>query len=92
MCYDALATREAGAVHIARVVRKYQTKDGESRESVSHLLRRSYRQDGKIRHETLGNVSALPESALEALRASLAGKTLVVAGEGMQILRIHGQR
>ena len=87
MCYDALATREAGAVHIARVVRKYQTKDGESRESVSHLLRRSYRQDGKIRHETLGNVSALPESALEALRASLAGKTLVVAGEGMQILR-----
>ena len=35
---------------------------------------------GKIRHETLGNVSALPAAALEALRASLAGETLVVAG------------
>lgn len=47
------------------MVRKYHTKDGESRESVSHLLRRSYRQEGKIRHETLGNVSALPLPALE---------------------------
>ena len=80
-------TRQAGAVHIARVVRKYQTKDGESRESVSHLLRRSYREGKRIRHETLGNVSALPAPALEALRASLAGKTLVVAGEGLAISR-----
>ena len=74
-------------MHIARVVRKYQTKDGESRESVSHLLRRSYREGKRIRHETLGNVSALPAPALEALRASLSGKTLVVAGEGLTIPR-----
>jgi hypothetical protein len=66
-------TRQDSAVHVARVVRKYQTKDGEQRESVSHLLRRSFRDEGKIRHETLGNVSALPAAALEALRASLAG-------------------
>ena len=75
-------TRQEGAVHVARVVRKYQTKDGEDRQSVSHLLRRSVRSGGKIRHETLGNVSALPAAALEALRASLAGETLVVAGSG----------
>ena len=74
-------------MHIARIVRKYQTKDGKSRESVSHLLRRSYREGGKIRHETLGNVSALPAPALEALRASLSGKTLVVVGEGLAISR-----
>jgi hypothetical protein len=67
-------------------VRKYQTKDG-PRESVSHLLRRSFRVDGKIKHETLSNVSALPEAALEALRASLAGKTLVVAGDGLRTVR-----
>jgi len=85
-------TRQGGAVHVARVVRKYHTKDGESRESVSHLLRRSYRQEGKIRHETLGNVSALPVPALDALRASLSGKTLVVAGEGFELIRAlpHG--
>jgi hypothetical protein len=67
-------------------VRKYQTKDG-PRESVSHLLRRSFREDGKIKHETLSNVSALPEAALEALRASLAGKTLVAVGDGMRVVR-----
>jgi len=74
------------------VVRKYQTKDGEDRQSVSHLLRRSFRQEGKIRHETLGNVSALPAAALDALRASLAGETLVVAGSGFELTRAlpHG--
>ena len=85
-------TRQEGAVHVARVVRKYQTKSGEDRESVSHLLRRSFRAEGKIRHETLGNVSALPAAALEALRASLAGQTLVVAGSGFDLTRAlpHG--
>jgi hypothetical protein len=79
-------TRRSSALHVARVVRKYQTKDG-PRESVSHLLRRSFREDGKIKHETLSNVSALPEAALEALRASLAGKTLVTVGDGMRVVR-----
>ena len=72
---------------MAKVVRKYQTKEGEQRQSVSHLLRRSFRQGGKIRHETLGNVSALPAGALEALRAGLAGETLVVPGSGLELTR-----
>lgn len=79
-------TRHAGAVHVARVVRKYETREG-PRESVSHLLRRSYRDGGRIRHETLGNVSALPEPALAALRASLAGKTVLVADEAVEVIR-----
>ena len=85
-------TRQEGAVHVARVVRKYQTKDGQDRQSVSHLLRRSFRSEGKIRHETLSNVSALSAAALEALRASLAGETLVVAGSGLELTRAlpHG--
>jgi hypothetical protein len=74
------------------VVRKYRTKDGQERQSVSHLLRRSFRQEGKICHETLGNVSALPEVALDALRASLAGETLVAAGSSFELTRAlpHG--
>jgi Transposase DDE domain len=85
-------TRQSGAVHVARVVRKYETREG-PRESVSHLLRRSYRDGGRIRHETLGNVSALPEPALAALRASLAGKTVLVADEAVEVIRSlpHGQ-
>ncbi|HQU00622.1 MAG TPA: transposase [Acidimicrobiales bacterium] len=80
-------TRRDSAIHVARVVRKYKTKDGVSRESVSHLLRRSYREAGKIHHETLGNVSALPEEALSVLRATLAGDTLVAVGKGLELTR-----
>jgi hypothetical protein len=72
----------SGAVHVAKVVRKYK-----DREYVSWLLRRTYRRDGKVCHETLGNISSLPDDAIEVLRASLAGKTLVAAGEGFEIVR-----
>lgn len=75
-------TKRTGAVHVARIVRKYK-----DREYVSHLLRRTYREGGKIRHETLGNISALPAETIEVIRASLAGKSLVVAGEGATIER-----
>jgi len=78
---DAVAKR-SGAVHVARIVRRYK-----DREYVSHLLRRTYREDGKVRHETLGNISSLPEETIEVIKASLAGKTLVVAGEGAVIER-----
>jgi hypothetical protein len=45
------------------------------REYVSWLVRRSYRDGGKVRHETLANLSALPEAAIEAVRAGLARRT-----------------
>ncbi len=82
MAYDVLVTKGSGAVHVARIVRKYK-----DREYVSHLLRRSYREGGKIRHETLGNISALPDATIEVVKASLAGKTLVAVGEGAVIER-----
>lgn len=63
-------------------MRKYK-----DREYVSHLLRRSYREAGKVRHETLGNISALPEPTIELIRQSLAGKNHVLAGEGFEIER-----
>jgi hypothetical protein len=75
-------TKRSGAVHVARVVRKYK-----DREYVSHLLRRSYREGGRVRHETLGNISALPEATIELIRQSLVGKAHLVAGEGFEIAR-----
>src|SRR5660398_206488 len=72
-------------MHVARVVGRYTAKSGEHREYVSHLLRRTFRADGMVRHETLANLSPLPAAAIEAVRASLAGKTLVVAGEGLEV-------
>ena len=58
----------SGPVHLARVVRKYK-----DREYVSWLLRRSFREDGKVRHETVANVTALPDHAIDALRRALTG-------------------
>jgi hypothetical protein len=77
----------SGAMHVARVVGRYKTKSGEQREYVSQLLRRTFRQDGKVKHETLANLSPLPDAAIEAVRASLAGKTLLVAGQDLQVKR-----
>ena len=84
-------TRCYGAMHVAGIARKYGTKSGPS-ESRSYLLRRSYREGGKVRHETLANLSALPLPAISALRDVLSGKTLVVAGEGLELQRAlpHG--
>ena len=39
--------------------------------STCHLLRQSYREDGKPKKRTLCNLSALPERAIEALRKAL---------------------
>jgi hypothetical protein len=51
------------------------------------LLRRSYREAGKVKTETLANLSHLPPEAIAAVRASLAGETLVAAAEGFEVER-----
>jgi transposase len=50
-------------------------------------LRRSYREDGKVKHETLGNLSHLPSGALDAVRRALRGETLVSAEEHFECVR-----
>ncbi len=51
------------------------------------LLRRSYRQDGKVKKETLANLSHLPPEAIDAIRRVLAGETLVNAKDAFEIER-----
>jgi hypothetical protein len=41
---------------------------------VSHLVRETFREDGKIKHRTLSNVSKLPAAQLMVLKNSLKGK------------------
>jgi len=78
-------------MHVAKVSKKYVTRSG-PRESVSYLLRRTYRGGGKVKHETLANLSALPPATVDAVRASLAGQTLVAAGDAAHVScsRPHG--
>jgi len=74
--------RTNGAVHVATIKTRYK-----DREYTSQILRRSYREGGKVKHENLGNVSHLPAATLEVLRRSLAGETLVGATDAFEIVR-----
>jgi hypothetical protein len=56
----------------------------------SYLLRRSYREGGKVRHENLGNLSHLPIEIIEAIRKLLAGRVLVDLDEQFAIERSLG--
>jgi hypothetical protein len=57
------------------------------REYTNTLLRRSYREDGKVKKETLANLSRLPPEAIDAIRAVLRGEVLVGAEQAFEIER-----
>jgi len=79
-------------MHVSTTRRHYLAKDGVERIYETHLLRRSVRDGAKVRNETLANLSHLPPEAIEAVRASLSGETLVVAGSDLEVARsrAHG--
>jgi hypothetical protein len=72
----------SGAVHVATTQRVYKGKT-----YASHLLRRSYREGGKVLHETLGNLSHLPTETIDLVRRSLRGERFVAADERLEIVR-----
>jgi len=74
--------RRIGAVHVATTRRKYKDRVYEA-----HLLRRTYREGGKVKHQTLGNLSHLPAHAIEAVRRSLRGEHLVAVDEAFEMVR-----
>ena len=80
-------TRRSGAMHVETSRSHQILKDGTERVYQRHLLRRSYRDGGKVRKETLANLSHLPDEAIEAVRLVLAGKTVIDAGGGLEVTR-----
>ncbi|MDO9066072.1 MAG: IS1634 family transposase, partial [Chloroflexota bacterium] len=71
-----------GAVHVATIKstqkgRVYQT----------HLLRRTYRESGKVKHQTLGNISYLPPHIIELIKGALQGETYVPCSEAFEVVR-----
>jgi hypothetical protein len=73
--------KRGGSAHVAII--KTRGKGGQ--EYTSYLLRRSYREGGRVRHENLGNLSHLPLPIIEAVRAMLAGRVLVDLEEQFEI-------
>ena len=76
-----------GTAHVVTTTRKYKDQV-----YCTHLLRRSYREDGKVKNETLGNLSHLPDPVIDLIRRSLQGETFVPVGEAFEICssRAHG--
>src|SRR6202171_2680846 len=72
----------SGTAHVVTTIRKY--KDRVYR---THLLRRSYREGGTVKNETLGNLSHLPESLIEIIRRSLQGETFLPLAQAFEITR-----
>jgi hypothetical protein len=58
-------------IHVQTVTREY--KDRVYR---SHLLRRSHRADGKVKKETLANLTPLGDEIVASIRLQLAGSKL----------------
>jgi hypothetical protein len=84
--------RKNGKVHVVRVKKSHVDKQGRQRDYESVLLRRTFRQDGKVRNETVANLSMLPEVTIAAIEATLKGQTLVEAGSEFTTTRClpHG--
>jgi hypothetical protein len=77
----------SSAMHVARIPSRYVSKSGEERRYESVLLRRTFRQDGKVRHETLANLSRLPAGVIALVDAALKGAALVDAEAAFEVER-----
>jgi transposase len=79
-------SRRSGAVHVATTTRVYK-----GRVYQTHLLRRTYREGARVKHQTLGNLSHLPLDLIEIIRRRLRGESPAVSS-AWEILRTfpHG--
>ena len=84
--------KRGSAIHVSTHRRHYVGKDGVERDYETHLLRRSYREDGKVKNETVANLSHLPADLIEMIRGSLAGEAFVPAAAVATVARTrpHG--
>ncbi|MGO9031439.1 IS1634 family transposase [Mycobacterium sp.] len=80
------------SMHVARTPSTYVDKAGKVRRYESVLVRRTYRDGKKVRHETLANLSKLPTEVIATVQAALKGQALVPAASVCTITRAlpHG--
>src|SRR5687768_18538934 len=74
--------RPSGAMHVVT-----NTVQRGEREYRSVLLRRSYREGGRVKKETLANLSHLPDELVELIRGWLRGERYLTADEALTIER-----
>jgi transposase len=74
--------KRTGTAHVVTTTRQYK-----GRVYRTHLLRRSYREGGTVKNETLGNLSHLPDDLVEIIRAALQGTTFVPINQAFEVTR-----
>jgi hypothetical protein len=62
-------------------------KQGHRKDYSSAYLRRTYRDGGKVKNETVANLSALPDHVIDLIDAGLKGQQLVPAAGAVTITR-----
>ena len=73
-------------VHVVRVTKTgYVDKQGRRKDYSSAYLRRTYRDGGKVKNETVANLSALPGHVIDLIDAGLKGQQLVPAAGAVTI-------
>ena len=79
--------RPRGSVYVAEISKRHKNKV-----YTYYLLRCSYREGGKVRQQTLANLSHLPREAIALLRASLRGEKFLPDRQAFEIVasRRHG--
>jgi hypothetical protein len=78
--------RNGGKVHVVRVSKiGYVDKQGRRKDYSSAYLRRTYREGGRVKNETVANLSALPDHVIDLIDAGLKGQQLVPAGQAVTI-------
>src|SRR5437660_10442994 len=75
-----------GKVHVVRVSKTgYVDKQGRRKDYSSAYLRRTYRDGGTVKNETVANLSALPDHVIDLIDAGLKGQQLVPAARDVTI-------
>ena len=81
-------TRSTGKVHVVRVSKTgYVDKQGRRKDYSSAYLRRTFRDGGTVKNETVANLSALPDHVIDLIDAGLKGQQLVPAAGAVTITR-----
>lgn len=70
-------------MHVAKITSR--PKNGKAYHS--YLVRTSFREDGKVKHHTVANITHLPAPVIELVTQALKGETFLAPSEAIEILR-----
>ncbi len=70
-------------MHVAKIT----SRPAKGKAYHSYLVRTSFREDGKVKHRTLANITHLPPPVIELVTQALKGETFLAPSEAIEIVR-----